>query len=124
MKGIIEKSTIVAEVFNVSRAYVRVAGLTLETADNDDLRLIVSTILRWQSVQCGEPSRITNDAAFLARFEAANFAEKLLSRMSEPIGITGLAARLGIVSPAVDLAVSHRPSGISPHRRAEPKTKA
>jgi hypothetical protein len=123
MKSIIEKSTIIAEVFNVSKAYARVAGLRLETADSDDLCLIVSSILRWHTIQCADPSRVTDDAAFLARFEAANFAEKLLSRMSEPIGITGLATRLGIIGPAFNLTVSPRPSGISQHHGVGWKTR-
>jgi hypothetical protein len=100
MSTIITKRQILREVREAAKAYGRVAGLAIDATDNQDLRLLVAAILRWEIVQAADASQVTGEAAHLARFEASNFADKLLTGMVKPIGIRQLARKLGVECPA------------------------
>ena len=109
MKQILRKTSIIADVREASRAYARVARYYVDQLDNADVRLVVSYILNWRALQSAPKSRVSSDAAFLARFEADNFAEKLCGAMKEPIGFSGLAAKLQVAQPTIDEALAaHR----------------
>jgi hypothetical protein len=99
MSNVLNKDSVLTEVREASRAYARIAGRPTDTIEDDDVRFVVRCVLRWRAMQSGSSQEIAEDAAYLADFQASNFGEKLCSGMIEPIGILGLASKLGIREP-------------------------
>jgi hypothetical protein len=107
MKVIIDKRCVLRNAYAVGEAYTRVAGGYIDSINNNDLRLLVSSILSWQQIEtAASDARVTSDAAFLAGWQADNFSEKLIAGMREPVGILDLADRLGISPPTLDEAIA------------------
>jgi hypothetical protein len=102
LKPILGKPFILGQLREASSAYTRITAENIETPDNIDLRKLVETILTWRVIQTAPgDSEVTPEASFRAAWEADNFSNKLTSIMREPIGVTGLAERLGIRPPTL-----------------------
>jgi hypothetical protein len=107
MSPLVDRKSLLRSVHAAGEAYTRVAGAYIDVLDNNDLRLLVSSILSWEQIETARSDkRISPDAAFFARWQADNFAEKLIAGMREPVAILDLAQRLGISPPTLDEAIA------------------
>jgi hypothetical protein len=122
MSTILDKASVLQQVHVVSEAYARISGNIIETADKNDVKILVLNILAWRAIERATPDdRVSDDAAFLARWEASNFGDKLISAMKEPVGIVALAKRLGINPLTLDEALKvarHPTSPLAPDRHS------